>query len=156
MIDVEIDADGLDEALDEYPLELDRQMTRAMRNAGALVAAKARTLAPRGPTSHLSNSIQGTEPTGSFVRGTLTGGAVAIAAYAEYVEAGTRPHEIRPRHRRSLRFPSSAGGFAFRRRVLHPGTRAQPFMEPALEAVADAIVDELQAAADLAAARVGL
>lgn len=156
MIDVEIDADDLGDALDEYAIELDRQMTRAMRNAGALLAAKARTLAPRGPTSHLSGSIQGLEPTGSFVRDSLTGGAVAIAAYAEYVEAGTRPHEIRPRHRRSLRFPSRGGGFAFARRVLHPGTRAQPFMEPALDAVADAIVDELQAAADLAAARVGL
>lgn len=155
MAEFEIDADDLTEALDAYSLELERQMTRAMRNGGAMLAAEARARAPRGPTSHLAGSIQGIEPTGSFLAGTLSGGAVAIAAYAEYVEAGTRPHEIRPRYRAALRWPA-LGGFTFARRVRHPGTRAQPYMEPALDAVADAIVAELQAAADLAAARVGL
>lgn len=155
MADFEIDADDLAEALDAYALDLERQMTRAMRNGGAMLAAEARARAPRGPTSHLAGSIQGIEPTGSFLAGTLSGGAVAIAAYAEYVESGTDPHEIRPRYRSALRWPA-LGGFRFARRVHHPGTRAQPFMEPALDAVADRIVAEMQAAADLAAARAGL
>lgn len=155
MADFEIDGDDLADALDAYALSLEREMTRAMRNAGALLAVEARARAPRGPTSHLANSIQGIEPTGSFLRGTLTGGAVAIAAYAAYVESGTSPHEIRPRYRSALRWPA-LGGFRFARRVHHPGTRARPFMEPALDAIADNIVAELQAAADLAAARAGL
>lgn len=156
MAEFEIDADELVEALDGYALELDRQMTRAMRNAGATIAVAARARAPRGPTSHLVNSIQGVEPAGSFSRGTLEGGAVAIAAYAEWVESGTRPHEIRPRHRMALRWPSASGGFSFARRVRHPGTRPQPFMEPALDASLDDIIAEFEAAADLAAVRLGL
>jgi len=152
---VEIDADGLVEALGAYSVELDRQMGRAMRNAGASIAAEARTIAPRGPTHLLARSIQGIEPTGSFSRGDLSGGAVALAAYAEYVESGTRPHQILPRHRRSLRWPG-AGGFRFARRVMHPGTVPQPFMGPALDARLTDILAEFEAAAELAAVRAGL
>lgn len=155
MAEFDIDADDLIEGLDAFAVELDRQMTRAMRNAGAAIAVEARARAPRGPTGILANSIQGIEPTGSFSGGTLEGGAVAVAAYAEWVESGTRPHEIRPRHRMALRFPQ-LGGFRFAKRVHHPGTRPQPFMEPALDAALDDILAEFEAAAELAAVRMGL
>jgi hypothetical protein len=67
---------------------------------------------------------------------------IASADYAIYVERGTRPHEIRPRNRKALRWAASAadarltgtprtgGRVRFAKRVQHPGTRAQPFMVP--------------------------
>ena len=67
---------------------------------------------------------------------------IASASYAAYVERGTRPHEIRPRNRKALRWAASAadarltgtprtgGRVRFAKRVQHPGTRAQPFMVP--------------------------
>ena len=76
---------------------------------------------------------------------------IASASYAAYVEQGTRPHEIRPRNRKALRWaassgdarlsgtPRSGGRVRFAKRVQHPGTRAQPFMVPgAKKAVEDA------------------
>lgn len=42
--------------------------------------------------------------------------------YAGYVEYGTRPHIIRPRRRRALRF-RVGGAVVFARRVNHPGTK---------------------------------
>jgi hypothetical protein len=65
---------------------------------------------------------------------------VATASYAAYVERGTRPHEIRPRNRKALRWaagsarlsgtPRSGGQVRFAKRVQHPGTKAKPFMLP--------------------------
>lgn len=57
---------------------------------------------------------------------------IASAKYAAPVEFGTRPHEIRPRNRKVLRW-KGAGGVVFAKRVRHPGTRAQPFMIPGAE-----------------------
>ena len=67
---------------------------------------------------------------------------IASADYAIHVERGTRPHEIRPRNRKALRWaastadarlsgtPRTGGRVRFAKRVQHPGTRAQPFMVP--------------------------
>ena len=68
---------------------------------------------------------------------------IASANYALYVERGTRPHEIRAKNRKALRFATNpkdrrlsgsprkgAKSVIFRKRVSHPGTRAQPFMVP--------------------------
>lgn len=42
--------------------------------------------------------------------------------YAPHVEEGTRPHVIRPRKKRALRFPAG-GREVFARQVQHPGTK---------------------------------
>jgi hypothetical protein len=67
---------------------------------------------------------------------------IASADYATFVETGTRPHTIRPRNRKALRWaasagdarlsgtPRSGGRVRFAKRVQHPGTRAQPYMIP--------------------------
>jgi hypothetical protein len=65
----------------------------------------------------------------------------AGAGYAGFVEFGTKPHEIRPKRGRVLRWPAkgsarlsgapkSGGAVIFARRVEHPGTKAKPFMLP--------------------------
>jgi hypothetical protein len=48
-----------------------------------------------------------------------------------YVLDGTRPHIIRPRRAKALRF-EVGGGVVFAKRVRHPGTRANDFMGRAL------------------------
>lgn len=54
---------------------------------------------------------------------------LARANYAAYVEFGTQPHEIRPRNAKVLRW-KVRGGYRYARRVMHPGTRPQPYMIP--------------------------
>jgi Bacteriophage HK97-gp10, putative tail-component len=71
--------------------------------------------------------------------------------YAAAVEYGSRPHEIRPRNGKALKFSvgGTKGGYVstktgkkrwqkgkegnavFAKKVNHPGTKAQPFLEPA-------------------------
>jgi len=54
--------------------------------------------------------------------------------YAPFLEWGTRPHEIRPRRARALRF-YAGGRLVFARRVLHPGIRPRLFVLSAAEAL---------------------
>jgi len=58
---------------------------------------------------------------------------IAGANYAAYVEFGTRPHEIRPRSKKVLRWKSGTS-YRYATRVQHPGTRKQPYMIPGAEA----------------------
>lgn len=52
--------------------------------------------------------------------------------YAAFVEFGTAPHVIEAKPGKTLAF-RVGGQMIFRRRVNHPGTRAQPFVRPAFE-----------------------
>lgn len=78
---------------------------------------------------------------------------VEVGGAGVFLEVGTRPHIIRPRNGKTLRFPSKGtpvtlsgrvrsgsaakrGAFAFARFVRHPGTKAQPFLIPAAKAAA--------------------
>lgn len=54
--------------------------------------------------------------------------------YAPYVENGTRPHIIRPRTKKALRF-RVGGQTVFATIVHHPGTKAQPFLSRAVREV---------------------
>jgi len=54
--------------------------------------------------------------------------------YGVDVEYGTAPHVITPSTMRALRF-SSGGQTIFSKKVMHPGTEAQPFFRPALDQV---------------------
>ena len=56
------------------------------------------------------------------------------ARHARYLEFGTRPHEIKPRRARALRF-SIGGRVFFARRVLHPGIKPRFFLRSAYEAL---------------------
>jgi HK97 gp10 family phage protein len=60
--------------------------------------------------------------------------------YAWMLEGGTKPHEIRPKGKKSLFI---AGLFA--EVVQHPGAAPRPFMRPALEEGADAALAAMQA-----------
>lgn len=55
--------------------------------------------------------------------------------YAAAVNDGTRPHIIRPKNAKALRF-RVGGRIVYARVVHHPGTRARPFLDRALRDVA--------------------
>ena len=82
--------------------------------------------------------------------GWLIGHDQQHAPYAPFVHWGTRPHEIRPRDKTVLRWPSGQGGkasFIFARFVHHPGYKGDAYLiEAADEAVRqfDAIVRRLE------------
>jgi hypothetical protein len=67
----------------------------------------------------------------------LDTGVSADAPYAAPVHQGARPHLIRPRHARFLRFEVE-GRTVFARQVRHPGQRAQPFLTNAAHRVVSA------------------
>jgi hypothetical protein len=106
-----------------------------LRKVALLAVREQKLLAPR-KTGNLARTIHlgAVTPTRAET--------IASADYAAYVERGTRPHEIRPRNRKALRWaadgasarlsgtPRSGGRVRFAKRVQHPGTRAQPFMIP--------------------------
>jgi hypothetical protein len=62
----------------------------------------------------------------------------AAASYAEAVEKGTRPHEIRPINGKLLAF-KVAGKMIFTPIVHHPGTKANPFLERAVDEAASKV-----------------
>lgn len=152
-MEIDFDVAGLVEGLEMLESEIDAATTQAMRTSVELVAATARELAPK-KTSELTESIQALPVTGSFSAGTLEGEVAAGAAHALPQEEGARPHDIRPKFRRSLRFPVE-GGYGFAKVVKHPGNKPQPFMAPALERNASDIAAEFGAAIELALRRAG-
>ena len=78
--------------------------------------------------------------TGRLVRSvssTIEGNRALVGVrvdYARFLEWGTRPHEIRPRHARALRFVIR-GRVIFAKRVWHPGVRPRFFVLSAAEAL---------------------
>jgi hypothetical protein len=154
MFSVEIDFSEYDDAKRETIKEIDRLRYKVVGQASqeAVRAAKSggrfknQTGHLRGTISRISQRVIGR---------TVWGGFEAQAKYASFVEFGTKPHDIlplnycvkrgRPISRitgkrvsvphgvgrgHALRF--YIGGRAiFARRVRHPGTRPDPFMQPA-------------------------
>ena len=68
--------------------------------------------------------------------GDLEGHVTVIPKYALMVHNGTKPHIIRPKSPgRRLKFRGRTGTMVYARKVNHPGTAANPFLERALKAV---------------------
>lgn len=51
-----------------------------------------------------------------------------LAPYAIFVHDGTKPHEIRPKNKKALKTP-----FGPRKKVNHPGTKANPYLQNAVD-----------------------
>jgi hypothetical protein len=67
-------------------------------------------------------------------RRTYVAGRVEVTAkYATMVHDGTRPHVIRPRRKKALRFLwKKKGRWVVLKKVNHPGTKARPWLWRAL------------------------
>jgi hypothetical protein len=97
---------------------------RLLQRRAERVAARARELAPGTMADHITTRV---EDTG---RG-LTAYVVSEHPATQYVIYGTRPHIIRPRRARALRF-EVGGRVVYAAYVQHPGTRANDFLARAL------------------------
>lgn len=62
--------------------------------------------------------------------GRAVGHDTGRAPHAKFVLFGTRPHVIRPKTKKALRW-AGPGGFVFAKRVNHPGSKADPYLETA-------------------------
>jgi len=128
--------------------ELSRRLDAITKHSAILkslqleTVAEAKRLVPR-KTGNLGRSIQ---PGYIASREALVH---ARARYAAYVEKGTRPHVIRAKNGKALRFPKAGtsttlggrvrtgdlrrlgpGAYTFAQKVNHPGTKPKPFLLP--------------------------
>jgi len=79
-------------------------------------------------TSNLLNSIT------SFVTDSgRTGVLKATAAYALFVHEGTKPHVIRPKNPGGVLAFMVGGNMVFTRKVNHPGTKKNPFLQKGVD-----------------------
>ncbi len=78
--------------------------------------------------------------------GRIIGHDTERAPQALFVNAGTKPHDIRPRNKKALRWVSGSK-FAFAKFVRHPGYRGDPYIIRA----ADAAIRQFSAIIDAAA-----
>jgi len=53
--------------------------------------------------------------------------------YAKPVHEGSKPHIIRPKAAKMLRFQTAGGAVVYTKMVRHPGTRPNPFLKNAMQ-----------------------
>lgn len=108
-------------------------MRRAEVFAKGFVRVTANTAKALAPvrTGRLKASIQ-PDPVRRVGPWRIDTGISATAPYAAPVHEGARPHVIRPRHARALRFEVE-GRVVFAQRVRHPGNRPNRFLSQAVE-----------------------
>lgn len=119
--------------LDHGAVERDAQLIMARKAASLTrrISAQAKADVPV-LTGNLGRSIE--EDPLQVVGMTVKTGVTATANYAAAVHDGTRPHIIRPRHGRALKF-QMGGRTIFASSVNHPGTRPRPFLKNAMDEV---------------------
>lgn len=115
---------------------------KAVVRTGVDVQNRARELCPVD-TGRLRSSIVHRVETHGRAVGVVVGTNVS---YGSDVEYGTKPHVILPKNKKALYWKGARHPVG---KVNHPGTRAQPFMRPALAIAADRL------AVNVAAVRAG-
>lgn len=108
-----------------------------MGQLGLVVVAEQKRLVRR-KTGNTARTIR-------LGRITETSVETTVNKVGRWLEFGTKAHDIVPRAKKALRWPSGSSvrlsgravsgstGFAFAKRVHHPGTKPQPFMVPGAE-----------------------
>lgn len=121
--------------LASVPPRLDAAMTRAATDGLGILHAAMRAEIPRSddpdraPGPHAQDDID--RRLRVAADGTVTGEAFTNNEVLYYRWSGTRPHVIRPRNAKALRFRGSSGEHVFAGKVNHPGTKAHPWVEAA-------------------------
>jgi HK97 gp10 family phage protein len=130
-----MDAREFERGLRRWAGRLSNESKEATRRTGIRVQNEARRRAPVDTGRLRSSIVHRVEERGTRFYDVSVGTNVN---YAEDVEKGTRPHRIYPRNKKALYWPGAMHPVAY---VDHPGTRPQPFLEPAI-AMADAWLRE--------------
>lgn len=126
-----------------------RKLSAVVRKGGMDVDRDAKILAAKD-TGNMSESIS-TEIIGNGSMAEMGFESGPTANYAPFVEYPTAPHVIEPKTPGGVLAFKIGDRTVFARRVMHPGTQAQPFMRPSfdrnlpgiIEAAADAGEDSV-------------
>jgi hypothetical protein len=105
-----------------------------------------KAIAQAAPVSNKSSSGRLRESITFIPRVTATSASVEFVSrvpYARYVIDGTPAHVITPRNARVLRW-QQGGQWVYRQRVNHPGARANPFPEKAVQPLVPLITRKMR------------
>lgn len=118
----------------EAKQEFDEWEGKALKAIGLFVEAEAKLRAPVG--QYVEDLVGGNLRSSIGHKVDKSRNVVHIgtdAEYAVYVEKGTAPHLIMPKVASMLSWVDKTGKRIFAHMVKHPGTKAQPFLTPAVE-----------------------
>lgn len=148
-IDLKIDSSKLLGALQKFPAQAFANVNDALGISAREIQMRAReTHRFITRTGHLEASIT-TRHRPERLRSEV-GLDDGVAIYGKFVHDGTKPHIIRAKNGKALRWPSG-GKFAFRRMVRHPGTRPDKFIVDAGKALVAATAKRVDQAIEKAA-----
>ncbi len=120
----EVDTSDIERYADDFEEEV---IDRMLELTGFALQGELKREAPGGKTGDLRKRISAPRRIG--------GSAFAIdfgVDYWTFVNFGTKPHIIRPRRASVLRFEKE-GAIVFAKVVRHPGTKANPFVDRAID-----------------------
>lgn len=123
-----VNAEAIKATFQKYPREMSTELHSAIGKSIKQVQSKAMREAPVNKQSGGGNLRQSIR---ASMTGALSGVVEVGVQYATYVHDGTRPHIIEVRNKKVL--ANSRTGQVFGRKVNHPGTRANPFLQRAVD-----------------------
>lgn len=146
MIEYKVKIEGLDKLVDglnKSPETVISELNKAVTRSVALLQNQTIKEAPvnkQGMGGNLRQSVK------SRMTSRISGAVDVNAKYAIFVEEGTAPHDIRPKNKKGL--ANIRTGQFFGKLVHHPGTKANPFLQRAMDIVTPRIKDLFQQAID--------
>ncbi len=138
-MNVVLEITDLNRALEAAAANLDASVREGLAEAAELVEQSAkRQHGYQDRSGDLTKSIAAQEVGGAFFGGGLYADILADTPYAASIESGSKPHVIRAKRAKALRFTFGLGAGRpgigiFARQVNHPGTKAYRFLGEALE-----------------------
>lgn len=139
-------ADEVVASLRGYPEKFRMRVVRTALSAGSRIIRDAGRAEAPVKSGQLRNTIRSTSRsrsrTGKVTASVRVGKKNKGVFYGHMVIGGTQPHNILPKKGKGLKF-----GTTFRRSVIHPGAKANPFMDRAAAQIPralDAIVDRVK------------
>jgi len=112
----------------QAPVKMTRELNKAIKRIITKIEGTAKREAPVNKQSGGGNLRQSIS---SKMAGIAKGVVDVSAKYAIYVHEGTRPHIIRIRNKKVL--ANTRTGRFFGKVVHHPGTKANPFLQRAVD-----------------------
>ena len=125
-IDIKVDDHGLASAFAKKAGETSAQFQKFSRDIVDIAHRWVQSEAPR-KTGRLKASVQ-KQYSGN---GGIVFVSKAMCNYCDFVIDGTRPHDIIPKNKRALNVP----GWGVFKKVHHPGTKSNPFVDKAVTAM---------------------